>query len=91
VPGHTAGSTAFLFPDHGVAFTGDALVTWDPVVGRTGPCLICRAFTQDSGRALASLQALAGLDARLTLTGHGPTWPGTPAEAVRQARATGIA
>ena len=91
VPGHTAGSTAFLFPDHGVAFTGDALVTEDAAIGRTGPCLICRAFTQDSRAAMASLDVLAGLDARLTLTGHGQPWPDAPAGAAREARAAGIA
>ena len=60
-PGHTAGSAAYLFADHDVVFTGDALVTRDIVDGHTGPGLISRAFTHD--RHDITLQTLAELSA----------------------------
>ncbi|WP_280717090.1 MBL fold metallo-hydrolase [Kitasatospora sp. MAP5-34] len=89
-PGHTNGSTSFLFPGSSVAFTGDALVTHDSVGGRTGPCLICRAFTQDSRAALDSLDRLAEHDIRTVLPGHGDPWTDGLAAAARQAAAAGI-
>ncbi len=90
VPGHTTGSTAFVFPRHGVIFTGDALVTYDGITGRTGPRLVARAFTQDSKTALASLAALGGHDTAVVLPGHGRPYPGGLAEAVARARQAGI-
>ncbi|MER8184511.1 MBL fold metallo-hydrolase [Kitasatospora sp. NPDC094015] len=89
-PGHTAGSSAVLLPEHGVAFTGDALVTADTVGGRSGPCLICRAFTQDSSLAQDSLRVLAGLDADTVLPGHGEPWTAGIAEAADLALAAGL-
>lgn len=91
-PGHTAGSVTYLFPEQSVAFTGDALVTLDSVAGGTGPRLICRAFTQDSRAALASLTALAdaGPDIGTVLPGHGDPWPHGLATAVAHATATGV-
>jgi len=89
VPGHTVGSTAYLFADHGVVFTGDALVTHDSVTGERGPRLISPAFTQNSAAALGSLRTLAELDTRaadLVLTGHGDPWPHGLAEAVARAQ-----
>jgi len=59
VPGHTMGSTACVFPGHGVIFAGDALVTYDGITGRTGPRLAARGLTQDSTAALGSLATLA--------------------------------
>ncbi|GAB3826964.1 MBL fold metallo-hydrolase [Dactylosporangium cerinum] len=91
VPGHTAGSAAFHFPEHGVLCTGDALVTDDSIIGRRGPRIVCRAFTADSAAALRSLDALAGLDARLVLPGHGAPFAGSPAAAVAAAHAAGTA
>ncbi|MEV4512842.1 MBL fold metallo-hydrolase [Dactylosporangium sp. NPDC049525] len=91
VPGHTAGSVAFHFPEHGVLCTGDALVTDDSIIGRRGPRIVCRAFTADSAAALRSLDALAGLDATLVLPGHGAPFDGAPADAVAAARAAGAA
>ncbi|MEU7096529.1 MBL fold metallo-hydrolase [Kitasatospora aureofaciens] len=89
-PGHTHGSTSYLFPDASVAFTGDALVTHDAVAGRVGPCVICRAFTQDSTTALASLEKIAEHDIATVLPGHGEPWTDGLARAARQAVAGGI-
>jgi glyoxylase-like metal-dependent hydrolase (beta-lactamase superfamily II) len=86
VPGHTAGSTAFLFPDHNVLFTGDALVTADTVAGHVGPCLIGPAFTQDSAAAVDALDILAATGADTVLTGHGEPWSHGVAAAAEQAR-----
>ncbi|MEU6973749.1 MBL fold metallo-hydrolase [Kitasatospora aureofaciens] len=89
-PGHTHGSTSYLFPDASLAFTGDALVTHDAVAGRVGPCVICRAFTQDSTAALASLEKIAKHDIATVLPGHGEPWTDSLARAARQAVAGGI-
>jgi glyoxylase-like metal-dependent hydrolase (beta-lactamase superfamily II) len=90
VPGHTGGSSAYLFADRGVLFTGDALVTADGITGLTGPRLVCRAFTHDSATALASLDVLAELEAALLLPGHGPALTEGTAAAVAAARQAGI-
>ena len=88
--GHTPGSTAYHFPDLGVLFTGDALVTHDGLTGHVGPTLVCRGFTHDSTAALASLDRLAQLPANLLLPGHGEPFPGGPQAAVEQARRAGL-
>jgi glyoxylase-like metal-dependent hydrolase (beta-lactamase superfamily II) len=89
LPGHTTGSSAFLFPDHGVIFTGDALVTRDDIVGRTGPRIVAAAFTQDTAQALASLNALSTLTAPLVLPGHGDPFTAGIAAAVDLAVSAG--
>ncbi|MEH3055388.1 MAG: MBL fold metallo-hydrolase [Patulibacter minatonensis] len=86
-PGHTLGHCALLFPRRGALLTGDALVTFDPYTGRRGPRIVSGAATADSARALGSLDALAELDARVLLPGHGGQWYGSPGRAVQQARA----
>jgi glyoxylase-like metal-dependent hydrolase (beta-lactamase superfamily II) len=91
VPGHTAGSSAFLFEQQGLLFTGDALVTADAVLGRAGPRVLCRAFTQNSEQALRSLDRLAAANADGVLPGHGDPWRRGSAEAVGLARLAGIA
>ncbi|WP_254897995.1 MBL fold metallo-hydrolase [Kitasatospora sp. NA04385] len=88
-PGHTPGSAVFLLPGGAAAFTGDALVTADTVGGRSGPSLVCRAFTRDSAQALRSLEAMADLDADTVHPGHGEPWPGGLADAARRALAAG--
>lgn len=90
LPGHTLGSTAYLFPERGLLFTGDALVTHDGLTGETGPCLVCRAFTHDSDAAMAALDRMDELTATtLLLPGHGQPIDGDPRTAIRQARQTG--
>jgi glyoxylase-like metal-dependent hydrolase (beta-lactamase superfamily II) len=86
VPGHTAGSAALHFPEHGVLCTGDALVTFDAITGRTGPRLAPDAFGSDPAAARASLARLEGLDADVILPGHGLPFHGPPASAVALAR-----
>jgi glyoxylase-like metal-dependent hydrolase (beta-lactamase superfamily II) len=90
-PGHTYGHCSLLFPDRGAVIAGDAFVTLDPYTGRPGPCVVAGAATADSKRALASLDALAALDANVALTGHGPPWTGSLADAAERARAAGAA
>ncbi|MFJ4185307.1 MBL fold metallo-hydrolase [Kitasatospora sp. NPDC089509] len=89
-PGHTLGSTSYLFPESSLAFTGDALVTSDTVTGRLGPCLICRAFTHDSAAALDSLHELAAHHVDTVLPGHGAPWTAGLPAAARHAVAAGI-
>lgn len=85
-PGHTDGHVGFFLPDSGTLFTGDALVTLDPYTGRRGPHIIAPAATNNTERALASLDAFSSLDADLVLTGHGEPWRRGIGEAVEQAR-----
>jgi glyoxylase-like metal-dependent hydrolase (beta-lactamase superfamily II) len=88
-PGHTPGSVAFHLPAQGTVFTGDALVTRDSLAGRTGPTIVCAAFTHDTTRALASLESLAPLDAGLVLPGHGDPYEHGISQAVQLARHAG--
>jgi glyoxylase-like metal-dependent hydrolase (beta-lactamase superfamily II) len=90
-PGHTYGHCSLMLTDRGAVIAGDALVMLDPYTGRKGPCIVAGAATADSARALSSLEALARLDAAVLLTGHGPVWRGTPADAVERAKAAGPA
>jgi glyoxylase-like metal-dependent hydrolase (beta-lactamase superfamily II) len=86
VPGHTPGSTAYLFAGRGLLFTGDALVTYDGLTGSRGPTLVSRGFTHDSAAALSALDRLDGLEAAVLLPGHGQPVTGGPHAAVQQAR-----
>lgn len=86
-PGHTAGHSSLLLPDRGVLLAGDAIVTLDPLSRDKGPRVLPGALTDDPTAARASLAALEPLQADLLLPGHGDPWEGTPAEAVRLARA----
>jgi glyoxylase-like metal-dependent hydrolase (beta-lactamase superfamily II) len=88
VPGHTPGSVAFHLPAEGVVLTGDALVTHDGLIGRTGagPQIIGPVFTHDTAQARASLEALTSVDAGLVLPGHGEPFRGPVADAVAQAQ-----
>ena len=90
LPGHTPGSTAYLFPDRGLLFTGDALVTHEGLTGHVGPTLVCRGFTHDSRAALAALDRLEDLDASFVLPGHGDPIADSPRAAVRKARELGV-
>ncbi|WP_354245177.1 MBL fold metallo-hydrolase [Arthrobacter sp. UYEF20] len=88
VPGHTPGSVVFHLPSQGVVFTGDALVTHDGLIGRTGPQLIGPVFSHDTTQARVSLENLVALDADLILPGHGEPFRGPITDAVQQARLT---
>jgi glyoxylase-like metal-dependent hydrolase (beta-lactamase superfamily II) len=88
-PGHTHGHTAFHLPDRDVLLCGDALVTHNPYVARSGPQLVSGAATADGVAAVASLQRIAETGARTLLPGHGDPWTGGAEEAVRLARETG--
>jgi glyoxylase-like metal-dependent hydrolase (beta-lactamase superfamily II) len=89
VPGHTPGSSAFAFEQHGVLFSGDALVTADTALGRVGPRVLCGAYTQNSRQALASLDRLAAANLPILLPGHGEAWPRGSAEAANLAKLAG--
>lgn len=90
-PGHTYGHCAFFLPDRGILFSGDALVTYDPYTGETGPRVVARAATADGASALAALRALGATDARLVLPGHGDPFDGGAREAASRATEAGIA
>ncbi len=90
VPGHTDGSCALEFPDHGVAFIGDALCTTSPVTGRrASPQVQSRASNADSEQALASVAGLQRLSSPLLLPGHGEPWRDGAEAAIRSAQAVG--
>jgi len=87
VPGHSPGSCALLLEDPSVLFTGDALVTKDPLSGKRSPSLLPRFDNEDHEQALRSLEKLAETEARLVLSGHGPPWEAGVAEAANLALA----
>lgn len=88
-PGHTHGHCCLHLADRGVLLAGDAFVTLNPYTGQRGPQIVAGAATADSAQALASLQQLSGLDAGMTLTGHGQPWTQDLRSAVEQAKAAG--
>ncbi|KHL18989.1 UNVERIFIED_CONTAM: hypothetical protein LK11_04625 [Mumia flava] len=87
-PGHTDGHTCYLIPGSRVLVTGDALVTGHAVSSLDGPQLIVRPFSHDRESALASLDAIADVDADVIFPGHGRAWEGSPAKAATLARET---
>jgi glyoxylase-like metal-dependent hydrolase (beta-lactamase superfamily II) len=89
VPGHTPGSAAYVFDDHGVVCTGDALVTEDPATGRQGLGISPTGLNADDDQALASLDRLADVDAPVLLPGHGAPYHYGVASALHAARAIG--
>ncbi|MFL1377215.1 MULTISPECIES: MBL fold metallo-hydrolase [unclassified Nocardiopsis] len=90
-PGHTPGSSMFAWPERGVVFTGDALVTYDPTTGRKGPTTISRMSTHKGDHALASLERVAELgEEAVLLPGHGDPFTGGPRAAAEQAIERGI-
>ena len=88
-PGHTPGSAAILVDSRRTLFTGDVMAMDNPLTGRTGPQIMPSGLNQDTPQALASLDALLGIDADLLLPGHGDPWRQGTAEAVGRARAAG--
>ncbi|MFD9735800.1 MBL fold metallo-hydrolase [Umezawaea sp. NPDC059074] len=89
VPGHTLGSVAYAFPDLGLLFTGDALVTRDSTTGHRGPGTVCRGFTHDSAAALAALDRLDAFPDAVLLPGHGDPLTGDVLAATAAARRLG--
>jgi glyoxylase-like metal-dependent hydrolase (beta-lactamase superfamily II) len=88
-PGHSPGHVVFHFPDRGVLLAGDAIVTYNPLTGRTGPQIMPSAFNFSNAQALASLDRLEPLEAGAALVGHGDPWTGGVAAAVARAREAG--
>lgn len=89
LPGHTAGMSGLHFAGQETVFTGDALVTRNPLTGSRGPQVMPAALNVDSRQALASLSKLEGLPAKNVLPGHGEPWTEGVGEAVRRARSAG--
>ena len=75
-PGHTEGHVSYLLAGGEVLFSGDALVTRDPLTGARGPRIPADALNADSARARASLAVVASSGARIVLPGHGEPWSG---------------
>lgn len=74
-PGHTDGSCVVEFQEHGIGFVGDLLCTASPVTGRHAPPqLQTRGSNLNSSQAMASLDLLQGMTARVVLPGHGSPW-----------------
>ncbi|MFJ8751945.1 hypothetical protein ACIREO_21830 [Streptomyces sp. NPDC102441] len=89
--GRVEGSTGYLFPERGLLFTGDALVTHDGLTGDTGPRLVCRGFTHDGDAALATLDRIDELPTTtMLLPGHGDPVTGDARTATRKARQAGL-
>jgi glyoxylase-like metal-dependent hydrolase (beta-lactamase superfamily II) len=89
-PGHSPGHVSFHLPQHGVVLAGDALCSYNPLIGARGPQLLPRAFAHSASQALASLDALEPVAADVVLFGHGEPWRDGIAAAVARARETGI-
>jgi glyoxylase-like metal-dependent hydrolase (beta-lactamase superfamily II) len=89
-PGHTRGSCALLAETSSTLFAGDALTTWNPLTGASGPQIMPSGMNEDSGRAMRSLDAFDGIAADAILPGHGEPWTKGVAKAVRMARSAGI-
>lgn len=88
-PGHTAGCCALLLEDRRLLFTGDTMVTHNPLTGRPGPQVMPSGFNADTPAALRSLDLLAGAPADTVLPGHGDPWRDGVAAAVDAARRAG--
>lgn len=88
-PGHTPGHCALLAPSHRALFAGDALIDHHLVTKGRGPQIMPTFTNVDSAQALASLDALAAVDAAadLVLFGHGEPWHDGARAAVASARA----
>jgi glyoxylase-like metal-dependent hydrolase (beta-lactamase superfamily II) len=87
MPGHSPGSLAYHVPAVDAVFVGDAMTTGHVLTGATGPQPA--PFTQDQPRAAESFAALASLEARWVLPGHGAPWDAGVAEAIRRYEAAG--
>lgn len=84
-PGHSPAHSALLLETRGVLFCGDAIGTLAVNTGETGAMV--HPMNEDRAGAIASLDVLGGVPAKVVLPGHGEPFRGTPAEAVAAARA----
>lgn len=90
-PGHTPGHSSFYMEKRNVLFSSDALLTTD-VRRFTGPPSIMPPQLNTSHQdAVASLEKLEALKARIVLPGHGEPWDQGVNEAVELARAGELA
>ncbi len=85
-PGHTEGHVSFHLPSRGVLIAGDAMATYDPITGATGPRVVHDVVNSDPARVRTSLAQIEGVEADTLLPGHGDPWRGSMAEAVARAR-----
>jgi glyoxylase-like metal-dependent hydrolase (beta-lactamase superfamily II) len=88
-PGHSPGHVVVHFPGQGALITGDALCTYNPLTGRSGPQLMPRAFAWSNDRAMESLRRFEAVDAGVLLVGHGDPWTAGVSAAVARAREAG--
>ena len=85
-PGHTEGHVSFHLPSRGVLIAGDAMATYDPITGATGPRVIHDVVNADPAGVRASLAEVELVEADTLLPGHGDPWRGTMSDAVARAR-----
>lgn len=86
-PGHTPGHCALHFERRRALFVGDALCTWHPIKGVTGPQQM--PFNTSNDQALRSLSALERVDADALLPGHGEPWRDGVSAAIERVREAG--
>ena len=88
VPGHSAGSVALHHRATETLFTGDALMTRDPMLGHEGP-LVFAEHTRRTPMALEALRRLEPYGDTALLPAHGEplTTHGSTRDAITQARA----
>jgi glyoxylase-like metal-dependent hydrolase (beta-lactamase superfamily II) len=87
VPAHSAGSVAFRFVERGALFTGDALMTRDPMLGGPDRALVFAEHTERDADAFDALRHLAPYGDDALLPAHGDAWVerGAVARAIREA------
>jgi glyoxylase-like metal-dependent hydrolase (beta-lactamase superfamily II) len=86
-PGHTPGHSAFLFEGERALFAGDSLCTWNPLTDEREPQVMPKPFNTDYAQCFESLGRLEEVDAGTLLAGHGESFQGDVAGAVKAARA----
>ncbi|MBX7482155.1 MBL fold metallo-hydrolase [Qipengyuania qiaonensis] len=86
-PGHTAGHTVFHVPQSNALFTGDALMTADPMFGGPERALVFAERESQTDAAMAALAAFAPYGEAALLPAHGEPWlaEGAVARAVDEA------
>ena len=87
--GTPPGCAALLLEERRILMSGDLLVTWNALTGRTGPQISPWGFNRDTPQALRSLDIVERVPADVLLPGHGDPWTRGAVEAVRLAREAG--